>query len=209
MSRLVAREIVHRFADHVVLSGLDFDVPADGTTVAIMAPSGAGKTTLLGILGGLVRPTGGSVTIDGERSRRYETNFSWIFQTTNSLPHRSTVDNVMLTPLAEGQSVRSASRISERQLLRVGLGGRSGQSARTLSGGELQRLAIARAMASDATFVLADEPTGQLDDSTSETVLDCLFGTIGTTKALVVVTHDSSVARRCSQVLTLVDGCLC
>jgi putative ABC transport system ATP-binding protein/lipoprotein-releasing system ATP-binding protein len=186
-----------------VLDGADLVVD-EGETVAILGPSGSGKSTLLSVLGGLVRPTAGGVRVEGAAGGLRDVS-AWVLQTVNVLPERSVLDNVVLGGLTRGLTRASAVAEATVRLDAVGLGGRLDEPVRVLSGGEVQRVVIARALASGRPFILADEPTGQLDRATSDVVLDALFTTAGGA-AVVVVTHDPEVAARCGRVARIDDG---
>jgi ABC-type lipoprotein export system ATPase subunit len=203
--RLVADGVVVRYprSTRAVLAGADLAVD-EGETVAILGPSGSGKSTLLSVLGGLVRPTDGSVRVEGGDGGLRDVS-AWVLQTVNVLPERSVLDNVAVGGLTRGLTRASARADAARRLDGVGLGGRLAEPVRVLSGGEVQRVVIARALASGRPFILADEPTGQLDRATSDVVLDALFTTAGGA-AVVVVTHDPDVAARCDRVARIHDG---
>ncbi|HLV91398.1 MAG TPA: ABC transporter ATP-binding protein [Acidimicrobiia bacterium] len=197
-----------------VLDGVDFDVD-DGETVAVMGPSGSGKTTLISILGLLMAPASGSVLIDSieapvseaDRHRLRSVAFGWVFQTVNVLGRRSAIDNVAIPLLASGSSRDSAELAAVGALARVGLADRAADEVRDLSGGELQRVCIARALAHRPRFLLADEPTGQLDHATSVRVLDALQDLVTDSgSGMVIVTHDPQVAEICDRTVALVDG---
>ncbi|MDH3368090.1 MAG: ATP-binding cassette domain-containing protein [Gemmatimonadota bacterium] len=180
-----------------------------GETVAIMAPSGAGKTTLLSILGGLTNPSAGRVTW-GEAQRLTQrdlaTTVGWIFQTANVLGTRTTVENVALGLYGQGASRQKAESRASDMLGVVGLDHMGRRRANSLSGGELQRLVVARALAGARALVLADEPTAQLDAATSETVVDAIFRARKSTTTLLMATHDPAVAERCDRRLDLRNG---
>jgi len=187
---------------------------AAGTHVAIAGPSGSGKTSLLLLLSGLERPTEGRVVVDGvdlgtldadglADMRRSKVGI--VFQSFHLLPSLSALDNAALPLQMAGR--REARTLATAMLQRVGLGGRLGHRPSQLSGGEQQRVAIARALVHRPSLLLADEPTGNLDDHTAESVRELLFELnreIGTT--LVLVTHDLEFAARCDRVLRLHDG---
>lgn len=199
--RLSASEVTHRFGQREpVLVDVSMDI-SRGETVALIGPSGSGKSTLLSILGGLLPPSSGSVEQDGHHT----IHVAWVLQTTNALGRRTVFDNVALGLRAE-RPPRSEARSRTLDAIRsVGLAERAGAPAASLSGGELQRVSIARALVSDAPFIFADEPTGQLDHSTSRSVMDVLFGNVHRA-GLVLATHDERVADRCDRVLAIVDG---
>jgi lipoprotein-releasing system ATP-binding protein len=196
-----------------VLRDVDLEVAA-GESVALVGPSGSGKTTLLSIVGLLQRPSEGTVSLDGRqvsaggrgRSGLLGEVFAWVFQSVNTLRHRSALDNTALGLLARGLRRGDAEAAAAEALHRVGLAGFETTPVETLSGGELQRVCIARAVAARPRFLLADEPTGQLDRSTSDRVLDALWQARGSETAVVIATHDPDAAARCDRVLRLIDG---
>lgn len=201
-------------SDRVVLDNVDFEV-ADGESVAVMGPSGSGKTTLISVLGLLIEPRSGQVLIDGEpaptsEARRHAARsslFGWVLQTVNVFSRRTALDNVVVPLLAAGHGRDEANERGVRALDRVGMGGMVDKPARLLSGGEVQRVCIARALAHRPRFLLADEPTGQLDHATSVEVLDALKDLLSEAgSALVVVTHDPEVASVCQRTVELVDA---
>ncbi len=206
---LTATGIRHQYTpvDPIVLDGLDLSINS-GESVALMGPSGSGKSTLLAILGGLTNPTDGSVEIDGSDpvAATREGWISWVFQANNALGRRTALDNVTLPLLVLGEERTHAETKATRTLEAVGLASKTSSIARSLSGGELQRVCIARALVTEPRFVLADEPTGQLDAATSQQVLDALWKARADATALVIATHDSIVAARCERVLSLREG---
>jgi ABC-type lipoprotein export system ATPase subunit len=196
-----------------VLREVTLEFP-DGASIAIVGPSGSGKSTLLAIAGLLLEPSSGAVSIDGlpvRSSRRPPATlraelFAWVFQTVNVLGGRSALDNAMLGLLARGCSRSSARRDAAAALEAVGLGALATRTARSLSGGELQRVCIARAIAVRPRFLLADEPTGQLDAATTSQVVDALIESRPAGTTLIVVTHDEAVAARCERRIRLGGG---
>lgn len=200
--------------NRTVLKDVDLKI-ADGETLAVMGPSGSGKTTLLSILGLLIEPSSGTLLLDdqcapiGERDRHFirSSSFGWVLQTVNVLSRRTAVDNVAVPLLAAGASRVEAMGRAIAALSEVGLGHVVEAPVRLLSGGEVQRVCIARALAHKPRFLLADEPTGQLDHGTSVQVLDALRRLIlSTGSTLVVATHDPAVAAECGRVIQLLDG---
>jgi len=197
------------------LAGVDA-VIADGAWLAIQGPTGHGKTTLLQLLGGLDRPTSGTVLFDGqdlgamteaEIARVRATSIGFVFQTFNLIPTLPAAENVelALAPLQFGAAERRA-RVA-RALEAVGLCDRAGHLPAELSGGQQQRVGIARALVKDPAVLLADEPTGNLDESTRDEIialLQELWRERGLT--LVVVTHDSTVAARAQHIGQMRDG---
>ncbi|MGH8665848.1 MAG: ABC transporter ATP-binding protein [Burkholderiales bacterium] len=196
-----------------VLEGVDLSV-ARGERVAVVGPSGSGKTTLLVLLAGLERPAAGSVELDGARVDTLSTDeladlrrdrVGIVFQSFHLVPSLNALDNVALPLQIAGD--RDAAKRACSQLERVGLVERMSHYPAQLSGGEQQRVAIARAMVHAPKVLLADEPTGNLDDHTAEGIRDLLFALneqSGTT--LLLVTHDLDFAARCNRILRLHDG---
>ena len=197
-----------------ILHGVDVDVFA-GEFVAIMGPSGSGKTTCLEILGALSRPSQGSYRFEGRPVEQLDddsladlraSRIGFVFQTFNLMPRMSAVRTAALPLLSAGVAWREREERASALLDRVGLGHRLGHRPAQLSGGERQRVAIARALANQPRVILADEPTGNLDQVTSREILE-LFGELhreGCT--LVVVTHSSEVAACAERVIRLRDG---
>ena len=197
-----------------ILTGIDIDVQA-GEFVAIMGPSGSGKTTCLEILGALSRPSEGSYSFEGRpvhhldddsladlRARR----MGFVFQTFNLMPRMSAVRNAALPLLCAGVGRREREERARDLLGRVGLGHRLGHRPAQLSGGERQRVAIARALANDPGVILADEPTGNLDEATSREILEVFCELHREGRTLVVVTHNDEVASCAERVIRLRDG---
>jgi len=196
-----------------VLEGLDFDIAA-GERVAITGPSGCGKTTLLLLLAGLERPTRGSVALDGMALEGMDADaaadlrrdrIGIVFQSFHLLPSLTALENVALPlEIAGARDARDKARVL---IERVGLAARGEHYPSQLSGGEQQRVAIARALVHGPALLLADEPTGNLDDQTGESIADLLFELnreSGTT--LVMVTHNPELAARCDRALRLQHG---
>lgn len=198
-----------------VLRGIDLDV-APGESVAIIGESGSGKSTLLHLLGGLDRPARGEVFLGGhalhamddeELSRARNASIGFVFQFHHLLREFTVLENVMMPQLIAGVSRGQAASRAEELLGRIGLGGRLSHKPGQLSGGEQQRVAVARALANNPVVVLADEPSGNLDPNTSDRLHDVLFSMSeqdGT--ALVLVTHNMELASRCSRVLEMEHG---
>jgi ABC-type lipoprotein export system ATPase subunit len=186
----------------------------DGESVALVGRSGSGKSTLLHLAGGLDRPDEGIVRLRGrdiaglsigERARLRRQEIGFIFQFFHLVPGLSVAENVELPLLLDGRRDRSG-RIPEL-LERLGLGHRANHQPSQLSGGEMQRTAIARALVASPTLVLADEPTGNLDSASGEVILDLLVEVVAHAGcALVLVTHDESAARRADRTVHLRDG---
>lgn len=200
-----------------VLQGVDLEVQA-GEFLALMGPSGSGKTTLLNLLGGLDRPTRGEVTVGGERidkmssgalARWRAAHVGFVFQLYNLLPMLTADRNVELPLLLTRLSRAERRRHVEAALRVVGLSDRARHYPRQLSGGQEQRVGIARAIVIDPTLLLCDEPTGDLDRKSGEEVLDLLQAlNQANGKTILMVTHDPHAAARASRVLYLDKGVL-
>jgi putative ABC transport system ATP-binding protein len=203
--------------DHAltIVKGANLEV-RPGEAVAILGASGSGKSTLLGLLAGLDVPSSGRVWIGGEelfaldedgRARLRGQMVGFVFQSFQLLPALTALENVML-PLELSGGDGAAGR-ARAVLERVGLGERTGHYPRQLSGGEQQRVAVARAFVTEPRVLFADEPTGNLDSATGEHIIDLLFEMNrerGTT--LVLVTHDPDLARRCDRRLHIAGGAI-
>lgn len=187
-----------------------------GEFVSIMGPSGSGKSTLLHLMGALDTPTGGMVSFndqdvgamtDTQRSLLRRNRLGFVFQAFNLLPTLTAAENVALPLLLGGTTRRIALERATTGLEAVNLGGRAGHFPDELSGGEMQRVAVARALVGDPEAVLCDEPTGNLDSANSKEVLTLLAGlpTAGR-RAVVMVTHDAAAARYGTRLVTLRDG---
>lgn len=215
MAVLSARRLGKRYAERWVLSGIDLDLePSD--RLAILGPSGCGKTTLLNLLGGLDRPDEGCVLLENqdltnitpsERSRIRRERIGTIFQFFHLIPTLTASENIELPLQLLGWS---DSKIQERVktlLASIGLEARAHAWAHELSGGEQQRIAVARALASKPAVLLADEPTGNLDQASGLNILG-LLSKLATQEstALVIVTHSEVAAKTCQKILRLVDG---
>jgi putative ABC transport system ATP-binding protein len=212
-SVMVARDLSKDYPMHSevvhALRGVSLEVRA-GEYLAVVGPSGCGKSTLLQLIGGIDTPTSGTVEILNTPlttlSDRELTRLGFIFQRFHLLPVLTALENVEL-PMAEAGVPRSESRERALELLNyVGLGNRAGHRATQLSGGEMQRVAVARALGNRPALLLADEPTGELDAATGHDIL-ALFRRLnqdGTT--LVVVTHDETLAAEAGRVIHMLDG---
>jgi putative ABC transport system ATP-binding protein len=225
---IVARNLTQRYP-HVgsdgldepltVLADVDFEVAA-GEVVAVLGPSGSGKTTLLGLLASLDRPSEGSVELDGveidaldedQRAAFRAERVGFVFQTFQLIPTLTALENVLvpleLLPASRRPAPAAAEQRARGLLERVGLGGRLGHYPAQLSGGEQQRVGIARAFANEPRILFADEPTGNLDRETGEEVTELLLELNreqGTT--LLLVTHDLDLAKRAHRVVHLAGG---
>jgi ABC-type lipoprotein export system ATPase subunit len=217
MSLVTARGLVKRFgsgrAERRVLDGADLDV-APGELVAVLGRSGSGKSTLLHLIGGMDRADAGSIEVAGVRVDREDerglTRFrrdqiGFVFQFFHLIPELTGEENVLMPARLTG----AGSLARGRALLeRMALNGAAQRLPHTLSGGEQQRIAIARALVNDAPLLLADEPTGNLDAESGHNVLALLRELAEGERAVVLVTHDAEAARIADRVLVLQDGLL-
>jgi len=200
-----------------VLQGLNLDVDK-GDFVAFMGPSGSGKTTLLNLLGGLDVPSAGSITVDGDEITHMSGNkltewrarhVGFVFQMYNLIPVLTAFQNVELPLLLTKLSKAERRKHVETALAVVGLGDRMHHFPRQLSGGQEQRVTIARAIVSDPTFLLCDEPTGDLDRKSADEVMALIEELVGKYgKTVLMVTHDPVVASRAHTTLHLEKGVL-
>ena len=198
-----------------VLVDFDFTLEA-GEFVVVTGPSGAGKSTLLHIAGGLDAPDSGTVAVTGQdvwsmstgaRAAFRRRNLGFVFQFFNLVPMLTAIENVSLPLVLDGVPARSADARAEELLERVGLGDRARHRPAELSGGQMQRVAVARALVARPSIILADEPTGNLDSHSSTEVLELLRSLSEEDGAAVVmVTHDQAAARYGSREMHLVDG---
>jgi lipoprotein-releasing system ATP-binding protein len=199
----------------VVLNGIDL-VLRPGEIVALVGPSGAGKSTMLHVAGLLERPDGGSVLIAGEDCARLNderrtllrrSEIGFVYQFHHLLPEFSALENVMLPQMIAAVPRRVAREKAAGLLDRVGLADRVAHRPARLSGGEQQRVAIARALANDPKILLGDEPTGNLDHVTGDSVLETLLDLVrGTGLTALIATHNLDLARRLDRIVALADG---
>jgi putative ABC transport system ATP-binding protein len=197
-----------------VLKGISLSVE-EGEFVAIMGPSGSGKSTLLNILSSIEEETSGNVLLDGEKItkdnlvdvRRYKTSI--IYQDFNNLAYLSALENVMFPMTLAGMELEEAREIAKKLLEKVKLGHRINHIPDDLSGGEQQRVAIARALANNPKLILADEPTGNLDTVTGDSIIEFFRSLVQEQNiAIIMVTHDIQVAKKTDRILILRDGLL-
>jgi putative ABC transport system ATP-binding protein len=198
-----------------VLHGISVRIEA-GKLVAIVGPSGSGKSTLLNLLGTLDTPSEGRLRFDGreigglgegERTRFRAANLGFVFQFFNLLPGLSARQNVELAAAIAGMDRRGAHQRAAALLEEVGLGGKLDTPARNLSGGQMQRVAIARALVNEPRLLLADEPTGNLDQHNAAQILELLREQANGERAVVMVTHDHDLAARfADETISLIDG---
>jgi putative ABC transport system ATP-binding protein len=196
------------------LAGVDLEVET-GEFVAVMGPSGSGKSSLLHLIGALDAPTSGSVVVDGvdlgRLSRRELAAFrrdrvGFVFQAFNLLPQLSAFENAALPAVLAGLPRASIAARIDALFSSFGLGSRRDRLPGQLSGGEQQRVAVARALAMDPDVVLADEPTGSLDSVAASELMDILSNCHGGNQTIVLVTHDPLVASRAERILHMRDG---
>lgn len=194
--------------------GIDLEINS-GEMVAIMGPSGCGKTTLLNILSGIDDPSAGQVTVagkplfgisDDERTDLRGKEMGFIFQKFHLLDVMSAVENVEIPLLLLGENPEEARAKSMLALEKVGLEDRSEHRPAELSGGQQQRVSIARAVVHNPSVILCDEPTGNLDSTTSKQVMSILSDLNDAGSTLVIVTHDKEIAKRCSRIIQISDG---
>ena len=196
------------------VNGVDLDIGA-GETVAIMGPSGCGKSTLLHLLGGLDRPSGGEVLLNGRRTdtlsenalaRMRRSDVGYVFQAFHLMEELTAVENVELSALLAGRSPRAARRRAEQLLDQLGLADRARFLPSALSGGQRQRVAVARALSNEPLVVLADEPTGNLDSAATLDVLRLFEEVHESGQTLVIVTHDARIAATADRMFSMRDG---
>jgi putative ABC transport system ATP-binding protein len=219
MSKIVVKDLMRVYktgkSEVIALRGLNLDVE-EGEIVTIMGPSGCGKTTLLNLIGGLDRPTAGSIMVDDQnivnlsdneliRYRREDVGF--VFQFFNLVPTLTTYENVELPLRLAGKSGSYRKKRVEELLALVDMNERAKHKPDELSGGEQQRVALATALANDPKVILADEPTGELDTKTGREVLQ-LFKTLRDKyhKTEIIVTHDLRISEFADRSLTIIDG---
>jgi putative ABC transport system ATP-binding protein len=217
MTAVLQADRVYRFYhagddETLALQGVSLDV-AGGEVVAVTGPSGSGKSTLLQCLAGLDEPDGGTVTIDGERlTRRPEEqraairarSIGVLFQQANLVGHLSVLDNIVMTQRLAG--LKGAAKRRTAVLERCNIAHRAHARPAQLSGGELARAGLAVALANDPAVILADEPTGEVDDATAERIMGLLRERATEGAAVIIVTHASEVASTADREIRLRDG---
>ena len=198
-----------------VLEGIDLTVKA-GEIISVMGASGVGKSTLLNLIGGLDRPTSGTVLYgdqdifeltDRQLARFRNQELGFVFQFHHLLPEFSAIENVMMPVLIAGKKKEEARKMAAELLKSVGLEGREHHKPAELSGGEQQRVAVARALVNNPKLVLADEPTGNLDRKTSGEVHDLLWElNERMNQTFIIATHNENLAQRSDRIIRLADG---
>ena len=183
--------------------------------VAIVGPSGSGKSTLLNLVGCLDTPTGGSYRLDGEEVAELDVDeladirnrkVGFVFQNFNLLPQITAYENIEMPLLFKGTGARERRERVEELLAQVGLSDRGHHKPTELSGGQMQRVAVARALACDPALILADEPTGNLDTTSGQDVMGLFEGLSAQGRTIVLITHDSALARRTKRIVRIQDG---
>ena len=196
------------------LRGIEISIQA-GEFVGIMGPSGSGKSTLMHILGCLEKATEGTYILGGKNVSRVSDHdlslmranqIGFVFQTFNLIPQYSVLENVAMPFLYRKETRNEAEHLAERAIERVGLSARCHHKPSELSGGEMQRAAIARALAVEPLLILADEPTGNLDSETSKSIISLFYELNKQGTTLIVVTHEKEIASHCQTVYRLNDG---
>lgn len=196
------------------LSGVDLSVEK-GEYVAVVGPSGSGKTTLLLSLGGLIHPTSGKVAIDGtsvydlklrDRIELRRSKIGFLFQTFNLIPYLTALENTQVPLMIAGKNREEHETTARAVLERIGLGDRLYHKPSEMSVGQQQRVALARTLANNPSMILADEPTGNLDPATADSVAETLRELNEEGIAIVMVTHDPRMAARAGRMVQLVEG---
>ena len=199
-----------------ILKGIDLDIE-EGEFISILGPSGSGKSTLMNIIGCLDTPTSGEYILHGRMIRDLDEKqlahirskeIGFIFQQFQLLPRLDALKNVELPLIYAGVPPRERTRRAEEMLVRVGLKDRMHHYQNQLSGGQQQRVAIARALATNPPLLLADEPTGALDQTTGEQVMALFRELNDEGRTIVMITHDLKIARHASRIVNILDGVL-
>ena len=208
----------YRMGDELqtILKGIDLDID-EGEFLSVLGPSGSGKSTLMNIIGCLDTPTSGTYILHGRTIRDLDEKelarircreIGFIIQQFQLLPRLDAMGNVELPLIYAGVSPRERRRRAEEMLVRVGLQDKMHHNRNQLSGGQQQRVAIARALATNPTILLADEPTGALDQTTGEQVMELFEALHDEGRTIVMITHDLKIARHGSRIVNILDGVL-
>lgn len=196
------------------LRGITLEIER-GEYIAIMGPSGSGKSTLMNLIGCLDTPSQGEYYLNGQRVATMDDNelagirnreIGFVFQTFNLLPRATALHNVELPLIYNGTSSIERRRMAEEALRKVALDDRTSHKPSELSGGQRQRVAIARALVNNPSIILADEPTGNLDSTTSEEIMGLLDDLHRAGNTIILVTHEAAVSRHANRVLSIIDG---
>ena len=197
-----------------ILKGIDLDI-REGEFLSVLGPSGSGKSTLMNIIGCLDTPTSGEYKLRGrvirdlsqkELARIRSREIGFIFQQFQLLPRLDALGNVALPLIYAGVPPKERARRAEEMLVRVGLADRMHPHQNQLSGGQQQRVAIARALATNPTLLLADEPTGALDQATGEQVMGLFTELNREGRTIIMITHDLKIARHATRIVSILDG---
>ena len=208
----------YRMGDELqtILKGIDLDID-EGEFLSVLGPSGSGKSTLMNIIGCLDTPTSGTYILHGRTIRDLDEKelarircreIGFIFQQFQLLPRLDAMGNVELPLIYAGVPPRERRRRAEEMLVRVGLQDKMHHNRNQLSGGQQQRVAIARALATNPTILLADEPTGALDQTNGEQVMELFEALHDEGRTIVMITHDLKIARHGSRIVNILDGVL-
>ena len=206
----------YRMGDELqtILKGIDLDID-EGEFLSVLGPSGSGKSTLMNIIGCLDTPTSGTYILHGRTIRDLDEKelarircreIGFIFQQFQLLPRLDAMGNVELPLIYAGVPARERRRRAEEMLVRVGLQDKLHHNRNQLSGGQQQRVAIARALATNPTILLADEPTGALDQTTGEQVMELFTELNAEGRTIIMITHDLRIARHASRIVNILDG---
>ena len=196
------------------LRGVTFDIP-EGDYVAVMGASGSGKSTLLNLVGCLDRPTSGKLCLgredvslldDDQLSEIRASRIGFVFQSYNLIPQLTVLENIEVPLFYQGRLNQKNRRRCHELAEMVGLGDRLKHRPTQLSGGQQQRVAVARSLANDPYFILADEPTGNLDSVTTKEILGLLERLNAGGKTIIIVTHEADIGNRCKRIIRLMDG---
>ncbi len=210
----VSKSYLHRGKTVAALDEASLEI-APGDFVAVVGPSGSGKSTLLLVLGGMLSPSAGKVSLNGdslydlspnERAELRRRKIGFVFQTFNLVPYLTALENVQIPLYLAGLEEIAQKERATSLLTRVGLGDRLDHKPPELSIGQQQRVALARVLANDPEIILADEPTGNLDPETGGQILDLLEEMNREGRTIVMVTHDPRAAARAKRVLRLIEG---
>lgn len=197
-----------------VLHNIDLEI-GSGEMIAIIGPSGSGKSTLMNIIGLLDRPTSGEYFLEGEKltlnmsdaklAQIRATKIGFVFQSFNLLPKQTALDNVLLPTFYVKQTAKTKTNALDL-LVKVGLGHRINHKPTEMSGGEKQRIAIARALVNNPDVILADEPTGNLDSKSGLAIMEILKKLNAEGKTILIITHDERIANQCQRTIRIFDG---
>lgn len=210
----LTKKYVTKHLETSVLKGIDLEVP-EGEFLGIMGKSGAGKSTLMYQIGLLDHPTGGEIILNGvntenlsteERTQMRLTTLGYVFQDYALIPELTAAENVMIPIIMQGNSLDAARKVAADMLEKVGLSHRIDNKPSQLSGGEQQRVSIARAMAHEPKILFADEPTANLDTASGQSIIELFKDLNKKGQTIVMVTHEEEYAKYCDRVVYLEDG---